>query len=158
MNLKVDDLIASITNRSSVIIKGKEFSPIAKAIYVTQSAPDTQYAKIFFEGHYALVISPDDEFMYFGRDCGNLGDDLPGRVSFVHNGLEYTKVAEDYQVVLELAFGTPISTEGEVTFWDYESSGDSGHIISLGLVTRTQRRADIVAEVLSSGDVSVQPA
>lgn len=150
------NLIRAITKNSTVVVKGQPYKPIGKATYVTQSAPQTRYVKVFMEGHFALVISPDDNFMYFGRDLGNIGDGLPSTQEFTYTGETYKKTAEDYQIVISLNFGDPNLIEGEVVFWDFESVENPDHVISLGLVQRTKQRADIVAEVLREEDVSVQ--
>ena len=59
-------LIESIKENSKIRIKGKEYKVLAKVLYVTESETKNWYAKIQLENHYVLVISPYDDYMYFG--------------------------------------------------------------------------------------------
>jgi hypothetical protein len=153
--LSMWDIVKAITPSCSLAISGDRFSPVAKVLYVTQSAPLKKYAKIFDARHHVLVISPGDDLAYFGRDAGNLGDDLPTQHRFDFEGQAYERVMEDYQIVVEFEFGDPAATEGEVRFWDYESTSHRGCLISLGLVVKTQSRSDIVARIVTRSDIVV---
>ena len=68
---------------------------------------------------------------------------------------KYKKIAEDYQIVKELVFGSPLGTEGEVRFIDYECEDDDGKLISVGLIVRNSKRADIVAKTLELKDIGL---
>ncbi|MFC2108365.1 hypothetical protein ACFLS5_02780 [Candidatus Bipolaricaulota bacterium] len=133
-------------------IEGLELKAIGKSTYVTQSQPDTAYVKAFFEGHHALVICPEDQLAYFGRDVGSIGICEPMPESLVYQGELYSLVEHDYQIVKELVFGSPLDVEGEVEFWDYECLSDKNRVLSLGVAVRTGKHSDIVATVLSSLD------
>ena len=145
-------LIESIKENSALIVKGKEYQVLAKVLYVTESETEKWYAKIQLENHYVLVISPYDSFMYFGYvgDAMPCGFPSPEKLEF--NGVLYQKDADDYQIVKEFVFGDCMAMEGEVQFSDYSCEDK---IISLGLVTRTGKRADVYAEVVEIGEVEV---
>lgn len=138
-------LIEKIGPESRLVIGGTTFAVLGKSFFVTESNPGSRYAKIFCERHRVLLISPDDGLLYFGQDRGNLGDDLMTRDSFSYEEHLYKRVAADYQIVVEACFGDPLETEGEVHFVDFMDKAETGSI-SLGLVMRTQKRADVVAQ------------
>lgn len=148
-------LIESITKDSFVKVKDNVYRPIAKVFYVTQNAPESEYVKIFMEEHFALVISPKDEYMYFGKDEGAVSSTFPTPTVLKYKRKKYRKLVDDYQIVKRVDFGDVLETEGEVEFIDYENESDANSILSVGLIVRTQKRADIVAEVIELNDITV---
>jgi len=150
MESKLDMIIQG----SIVSVKGTAYIPIAKAKYVTEQKPKDWYAKIFFKNHLVLVISPSDNFAYFGKDIGSIGVKPPFKSIIEYQNCRYKRVTKDYQIVKSLDFGSPLETEGEVKFWDYQSD-DENHLLSLAIVQRTQKRSDIVADVISPSDILV---
>lgn len=146
------NLIQSITESTKLLIKGIEYSVIAKVIYVTENEPIKWYAKIQLENHYVLVISPFDDYMYFGYVGIPIQCDFPTPNFLIYNGKTFNKEADDYQIVREFVFGDCLNMEGEVKFSDYSCDNE---IISIGLITRTNERADVYAEQLSIDDITV---
>lgn len=149
------EFIQNLSERRFVTINSNKYKISAKSIYVTESNPVDWYAKIFFEDHHVLVMSPADDFIYFGKDVGSIGIEEPFGEIISYRGKKYVKVAEDYQIVKKLEFGSPITTEGEVKFGDYECESDNKDILSLGTITRTRKRADIVARVIRLSDITL---
>jgi len=145
-------LIEAIKENSKIRVQGKEYNVLAKVFYVTESETKNWYAKIQLENHYVLVISPYDDFMYFGYVGDAMPCEFPSPETLEFEGNIYKKDADDYQIVKQFVFGNCLTMEGEVLFSDY-SYDDK--IISLGLVTRTGQRADVYAEVIEIGDVEV---
>jgi len=146
------DLIDAIYKDSILEINGHKYKAIAKVKYVTETETNNWYVKIQLEGHYVLVIAPFDEYMYFGKIGETYPCDFPIPDSILYNGESYTKDAEDYQMVKEFMFGDFLSMEGEVRYADF-SCDES--IISLGIILRTQKRADVYAEVIDLDDVKI---
>lgn len=145
-------LIEAIKENSKIRVQGKEYNVLAKVFYVTESETKNWYAKIQLENHYVLVISPYDDFMYFGYVGDAMPCEFPSPETLEFEGNIYKKDADDYQIVKQFVFGNCLTMEGEVLFSDY-SYDDK--IISLGLVTRTGQRADVYAEVIEIGDIEV---
>lgn len=146
------ELIESIKENSIIKVKNKEYRVLAKVFYVTQSEAEKWYAKIQLENHYVLVISPYDDFMYFGYVGNTMQCDFPSPEILEFEGNVYKKDADDYQMVKHFVFGNYLTMEGEVLFSDYSYEDK---IISLGLITRTGQRADVYAEVLERSDIEV---
>lgn len=146
------NFLANINEGTILRILGKEYEVKAKVKYVTETETVNWYAKIQLNDHHVLVVAPFDDYMYFGfvgepQPCG-----FPSPDHIIYEGKSYKKDAEDYQIVKEFVFGDFLSMEGEVRFADY-SREDS--LISLGLVVRTQERADVYATVINLSDVEI---
>lgn len=146
------ELIEKIHEGSVLKISKKEYRVLAKVKYVTESETTNWYAKIQLENHYVLVVAPFDNYMYFGHVGAPYPCDFPAPNSIEYNGKSYSKDAEDYQIVKEFVFGNFLNMEGEVRYADF-SCGDS--LISLGIILRTQERADVYANVIDLADVKV---
>ncbi|MBD5145456.1 MAG: hypothetical protein HDT21_06030 [Ruminococcus sp.] len=145
-------LIEAINENSQIRIQGKDYKVLAKVFYVTESETEKWYAKIQMQDHYVLVISPYDNYMYFGYVGDVMQCDFPSPETLEFKGNLYKKDAEDYQIVKEFVFGNYLTMEGEVKFSDYSCEDK---IISLGLLSRTGERADVYADVIEIGDIEV---
>jgi hypothetical protein len=153
------DKIATFTKRihqgTKVTIRGDTYEAIGAIKYVTVGEPANPYTKVFFPSHRVLVLCPADDYAYFGS-CGEpLDVPVPGPERLSLQGRQYQRVVTDYQLVFEILFGDLLDMEGEVAFTDYEECSGGDGLISLGLVSRDHRRADVVASVLSDADIQV---
>lgn len=146
------ELIEKIREGSILKINKNEYRVIAKVKYVTESETKNWYVKVQLEGHHVLVIAPFDDYMYFGYVGSPYPCTLPAPNAIEFNGKLYLKDAEDYQIVKEFVFGDFLTMEGEVQYADF-SCGNS--LISLGIILRTQKRADVYAQVINLADVSI---
>jgi hypothetical protein len=147
------DFIKKIKESSTLTIHGQKCKPVAKVHYVTVDNPDNEYIKVFFERHFVLVVSPNDNYMYFGKDMGCVLEEYPTPDEFSYNGQSYNKIVMDYQIVNSIEFGNPAETEGEVEFIDYE--GEDNNLISIGKIARNGNRADVVANVIDLTDITI---
>lgn len=145
-------LISKIIEGSSVKINGEKYKVLGKVFYVTQGDPESLYAKFLLEDHHVLVIVPTDKVAYFGKNEGRLVEfDLYSpKVEF--KGKLYEQVNHDYQIATHIEFGSPLEVEGEVEFWDYEVEN---LIISVAVVSRDKKRADVVAQYISYDEIKV---
>ena len=139
------NLIEKIKSGSVLEICGEIHQVLAKVKYLTETETVNWYAKIQLENHFVLVIAPYDVGAPY--PC-----EFPAPNTITYNGKTYSKDVEDYQIVKEFVFGDILSMEGEVKYTDY-SCDDL--IISLGIVLRTQKRADVYARVISLTDVNL---
>ncbi len=150
------NLIEKISEGTRVIVCGESHIAKTKTLYVTEGELNNWYAKIVFEDHSILVIAPYDDFMYYGRIENVFGDgsNFPNTLSY--NEKTFEKAAEDYQIVKELVFGNPLIAEGEVMYADYSSEDDEEVLISLAVVSRTNKRADVVANIITLENVDLE--
>ena len=147
-------LIEKITEGSTIKIKGEAYKALTKTIYSPISDTSLTYVKIVLSGHDVLVIIPYLDFVCLGHVENIFGSGKVFPDSIIYNEIEFTKLDEDYQIVRDLVFGDPMIAEGEVFYADYANE-NSDISISLGLISRTNERADIVQKVLSIEDVKV---
>ena len=146
------NLIKSIYEGAILEIAKHKYRVLAMARYVTESDTDKWYVKIQLENRYVLVVAPYDAYMYFGQVGKPYPCNFPAPNSIEYHGELYTKDAEDYQIVKEFLFGDVLTMEGEVKFADFSYRD---HLISLGVVQRTQERADVYAKNICLTDVRV---
>lgn len=146
------NLIEEINKDSIISIKGKKYHVIAMVKYVTEKETSNRYVKIQLENHFLLVIAPFDNCIYFGHVGTEYPCDFPTPNSIEYNGKIYLKDSEDYQIVKEFIFGNFLDMEGEVKYADF-SCWDS--LISLGIVSRTNKRSDVYANIITLKDISI---
>lgn len=146
------EFIQKIHEDSVIKIKEHEYRVLAMVKYVTEKETSNRYVKIQLENHFMLVIAPFDNCMYFGRTGSEYPCDFPTPNSIKYNGKIYSKDSEDYQIVKEFIFGNFLDMEGEVKYADF-SYWDS--LISLGIISRTSKRSDVYADIITLKDVSI---
>ncbi|GHU40027.1 hypothetical protein FACS1894190_06410 [Spirochaetia bacterium] len=146
------DFLKQIIEGSTIGYDGKKYKVLGKAVYTTKNDPLSIYAKILLENHHVLVIAPADNIAYFGKNVGELSEFSTFAQNVSYQGKEYSRKDSDYQIVLNLEFGSPIEVEGEVKFWDYEVDDE---IISIAIVSMDKTRADVVAKYISFSDLTV---
>lgn len=149
-------LIDQITENSTIHVCGEKHFVKSKTFYVTEGEQANWYAKMVFEDHSILVIAPFDEFMYFGRIENIFGDGESFPEEITYKGIKFAKVAEDYQIVKQLVFGSPTVAEGEVVYADYSSDEADEVVLSLAVVSRTKNRADVIARVVELNDIELR--
>lgn len=145
--------IEKIQQDMPIEICGEKHIVKTKTFYVTETEKNNWYAKFVMEDHSVLVIAPFDDFMYFGRihNIFGSGDDFNDFIEY--DGDKYEKQTEDYQIVKQLVFGDPIIAEGEVHYADYGCENKEELLISLAVVSRTKKRADIIAQVITLDEI-----
>lgn len=149
------NLIERITENCAVSVCGEKHYVRSKTLYVTEGELTNWYAKMVFEDHSILVVAPFDEFMYFGRIENIFGDGWEFPEEIEYNGVKFEKAAADYQIVKHLVFGDPLVAEGEVEYADYSSEDAEEVVLSLAVVSRTKKRADVVAKVVEMADIEL---
>lgn len=145
-------LLNKIIEGCSVRINGEKYRVLGKTLYVTQKEPESLYAKILLDDHQVLVLAPSDKVAYFGKNVGKLTefDFYPLEVEFGRK--VYKQINHDYQITTNIEFGSPLEVEGEVEFWDYEVED---LIISVAVVSRDKKRADVVAQYILYNEIEV---
>lgn len=146
------ELIENIKENTILNIKWKGYKVIAKVKYVTEKETSKRYAKIQLENHYVLVIAPYDNYMYFGYVWEQFPCEFPAPNTIEHDWKIYSKDSEDYQIVKEFVFGNVLKMEGEVKYADFSNWN---LLISIGMITRTKKRADIYAETIEIKDLYI---
>ena len=147
------NILDKIKEGCTILVENEKYKVISKVLYVTQNDSQAVYAKMILEGHNILVISPQDEIAYFGKNEGTLPEFSQYCEKVSYKGKSYEQVNHDYQIVVGIEFGNPLDVEGEVEFWDYENDSN---IISVAVVSRSKVRADVVAKYISFDDIVIE--
>ena len=145
-------ILDKIKEGCTILIGNNKYKVISKVLYVTQNDPNAVYAKMILEEHNILVISPQDEIAYLGKNKGALSEFNQYAEKVLYKGKSFEQVNHDYQIVVTIEFGQTLDVEGEVEFWDYECGDD---IISVAVVSRSKIRADVVAKYISFDDIII---
>lgn len=146
------NILDRITEGCTISIANEKYKVLSKVLYVTQNESQSVYAKMILEKHNILVISPQDEIAYFGKNEGTISEFNQYGEKVIYNGKSFEQINHDYQIVVEIEFGNPLDVEGEVEFWDYENDSD---IISVAVVSRSKERADVLAKYISFDDIVI---
>ena len=145
--------LQAIVKGSVIKYDGKLFDVKGKVLYITEKEPEAKYAKILLNDHNVLVVSPEDNITYIGKNYGQLTDFDGFPQNVVFDGKEYEMVNHDYQIVDRIVFGNPLEVEGEVEFWDYENEDT---IISVAVTSREKIRADVVAKYINIDEITIE--
>lgn len=146
------ELIENIKKNTILNIKWKDYQAIAKVKYVTEKEATKRYVKIQLENNYVLVIAPYDNYMYFGYVGEQFPCKFPAPNTIEYKWKTYSKDSEDYQIVKEFVFGNMLNMEWEVQYTDFSNWNS---LISLGIIKRTNERADVYAETIELKDVLI---
>lgn len=143
-----------------IVIQGKEIRICGMAQFTTVNYPNDTYYKIIFTDHTGLVILPAQQQVYFSK--GALGkaegitDEMIGKQEITFVGQPYSLVNKnDYQIVKRVYVGSHKDIEGECRFSDYESKDGTKKMLSLGWLSYTGRRADVLANLIDIADITV---
>lgn len=147
------NILEKIVEGCKITIKDKQYNVYGKTLYVTKNEPNNVYSKILLEDSNVLVIIPKEEIAYFGKNLGRIENFNSFNDVVEYNEKKYSLVNHDYQIVLKVEFGNILELEGEVEFWDYEIDNS---VISVGIVSRDRKRADVLAEYIPLSDIKVE--
>ena len=121
--------------------------------------PTNSYANVYFKyilsGHKILVVIPTDNMIYLGKIVKEFENNQIFSDSIDYNNHTYFKIASDYQIVKCVEFGNPQDVEGEVLWADYLCEEVPETYISCAYVPKTNSRADIVGEIITTDGISI---
>lgn len=149
----MNELINQLTEGKKIIINNTEYIVKTKTWYSLKEDDKTRYIKCELSNNKVLVIIPDDNLIYIGQVVNDLNYE---RVSFDvlhYNEFVFDKTGEGHQYIVNIEFGNEEEIEGNCTFEDYESGRN---IISLGLLTDKNERADVYAEIIDIEDIKIK--
>lgn len=147
--------LLNLKENQDIIIFGEIYSVLSKTVYVTEESAD-EYIKYLLSGHKVLVVIPSDNLIYFGGMQKEFEEGNHFSEYLYFEGVKFNKVASDYQLVKCVEFGDPRNVEGEVFWADYQSTEINDIYISCAFVLKTNKRADIVAKILTNSDITLK--
>ncbi len=146
----MEELINNIKENVKININGKDYIVKTKTLYGIEEDEDAYYYKCILNTGDTLVIIPDDDLIYIGKEIGNLKFRRPEESVLFYNENLFVKVGDGNQFIKNIEFGTGI--EEKCIFEDFVSQDQ---IISLGYLPDEERRADILADIIDIKNIKV---
>ena len=137
----MEELINNIKENVKININGKDYIVKTKTLYGIEEDEDAYYYKCILNTGDTLVIIPDDDLIYIGKEIENLKFRRPEESVLFYNENLFVK---------DIEFGTGI--EEKCIFEDFVSQDQ---IISLGYLPDEERRADILADIIDIKNIKV---
>ena len=122
----MEELINNIKENVKININGKDYIVKTKTLYGIEEDEDAYYYKCILNTGDTLVIIPDDDLIYIGKEIDNLKFRRPEESVLFYN---------------------------EKCIFDDFVSQDQ--IISLGYLPDEERRADILADIIDIKNIKV---
>ncbi len=146
----MEELINTIKENVKININGKDYIVKTKTLYGIEEDEDAYYYKCILNTGDTLVIIPDDDLIYIGKEIENLKFRRPEESVLFYNENLFVKVGDGNQFIKNIEFGTGI--EEKCIFEDFVSQDQ---IISLGYLPDEERRADILADIIDIKNIKV---
>lgn len=144
-------LIKAINQETVLQIMDNTYHVLSKAFYISKNEK-SKYVKLVLSGNKCLVIIPSDELLYLGEIINPLPYSLNEKF-IQYDSSTYKNIGRDYQIVDHVEFGNIY--EKECDFADYEEINGS-RMISLAILSVDQKRADVLATILSIDQISIK--
>ncbi len=148
----MQELINSLLENRQIMIKNKVYTVKTKTWYAIEEDTSTSYVKCELSDNKVLVIIPEDNLIYVGKIIENLKYERISEDKIKYNNIIFNKTGEGYQFIVNIEFGDKEIVEGKCIFEDYESSN---HVISLGILTDKDKRADVYADMIHQKDIKI---
>lgn len=146
----MEELINNIKENVKININGKDYIVKTKTLDGIEEDEDAYYYKCILNTGDTLVIIPDDDLIYIGKEIENLKFRRPEESVLFYNENLFVKVGDGNQFIKNIEFGTGI--EEKCIFEDFVSQDQ---IISLGYLPDEERRADILADIIDIKNIKV---
>ena len=148
----MEDLIKSLFQGTIIKIKNSIFEVKTKTFYTIEEDKNVLYVKCELSNNKMLVMIPEDNYMYVGEVIKNIKYEQRDIETIIYKNEEYKKIGEGHQIIVNIEFGKEDEVEGKCQFEDYEFGNK---VISLGILTDKNERADVYAQVINIDDIKI---
>ncbi len=149
----MEKLINSLSENKQIRIKNEQYTVKTKTWYTIEEDTTTSYIKCELSGNKALVIIPEDNLIYIGKVIENMKYEKISEDKIKYNNIIFNKTGEGHQFIVKIEFGDVEVVEGRCIFEDYEAGNN---IISLGILTDKNIRADVYADIITVEDIEIK--
>lgn len=146
------NLINKLKLGTKLIINNFEYQVKTKTWYTIEEDNSSKYIKCELTNNKVLVVIPDDNLIYIGEVINNLQYKRLSPTSLQYENKIYNKTGDGNQYVLNIEFGELNEVEGKCQFEDFESEDN---IISLGILTDSNKKADVFAQIIDLDDIEL---
>lgn len=148
----MERLINSLAKDKEIIIKGETYTIKTKTWYSTEEDKENQYVKCTLSRNKVLIIIPEDNMVCIGEVIGNMEYKRLTTEKIEYNNKVFCKTGEGHQFITNIEFGKEKEIEGKCIFEDYENGNK---VISLGVLTDKNVRADVYANIVEIKDIKI---
>lgn len=145
-------LIDELKENTKITIKSMTYLVKTKTWYSIEEDKETSYVKCELSNHKVLVLIPEDNLIYLGEVIEDMKYEKIGEETIRYLNQDFHKTGEGHQFIKKIEFGKKEEVEGRCIFEDYEAEDK---IVSLGVLTEKEKRADIYADILKIEDIVV---
>lgn len=145
-------LIDNLRENEVIMIKKKPYIVKTKTWYSIEEDKNTSYIKCELSDNKVLVIIPEDNLIYIGKIIENMKYEKISENTIIYDNIIYTKTGEGHQFITNIEFGNKNEVEGTCIFEDYEAENN---VISLGVLTDENKRADVYADIIQIEDIQI---
>lgn len=149
----METLINNLKQNRCITIKEEQYIVKTKTWYSIEEDDTTSYVKCELSDNKVLVIIPEDNLIYIGKVIENMKYERISSEEIKYKDIIFNKTGEGHQFVVNIEFGDKDEIEGRCTFEDYEAENN---IISLGVLTDKDIRADVYANIVLVEDIVVK--
>lgn len=145
-------LINDLTRNKKIMIKGETFIVKTKTWYSIEEDKTTSYIKCELSDNKVLVIIPEDNSIYVGKVIKDMRYEKISDEKIKYDNTIFEKTGKGHQFITNIEFGNEEEVEGRCIFEDYEAENT---IISLGVLTDINIRADVYADIIQIDDIEI---
>jgi hypothetical protein len=145
-------LLSKLIPNCNIKILNKDYNVLTKTHYSTEEDNEASYIKCELTDDKVLVIVPDNNYIYIGSVIKNMKFNRESENIILYNSKKFNKTGSGHQYIKSIEFGDKNKVEGECEYEDYECENE---IISLGILTEKNVRADVYAKVISMEDIEI---
>lgn len=149
----MEELINSLLENRQIMIKNEQYRVKTKTWYTIEEDTTSSYVKCELSGDKVLVIIPDDNFVCIGKVIEDMKYERISNDKIKYNNTIFNKTGEGHQFIVNIEFGDEKEIEGKCIFEDYEASNN---VISLGILTDKNIRADVYSDIIKIEDIEIK--
>lgn len=157
----LSQLIVSVSNSPAIKVRNELKKIVGMSRFATKNYPDGEYIKIVLDDHsLMLIVIGEKEIYYTDMPLGkieSISDDMVATADKLNfQGKDYEVVNQnDYQFVLQKYVGGINDIEGECIFSDFVPTDGSKAMLSLGIISATNERADVYCELIKLDEIEL---
>ncbi len=149
----MEKLINSLLENGQIMIRNKQYILKTKTWYTIEEDTSTSYVKCELSDNKVLVIIPDDHLIYIGKVIEDMKYEKITDDKIKYNNIVFNKTGYGHQFIANIEFGDKELVEGRCIFEDYESVNN---VISLGILSDKNIRADVYADIITIEDIEIK--
>jgi hypothetical protein len=146
----MNKLLNEIKSFRKINIENEDYFVKTMAKHSIKEDDSVLYYKFEPSNDKVIIIIPDDNFIYLGEVIADMEYDRINENQIKYKNQIFNKVGAGTQFVKEIIFGTEEEVERDCIFEDFQLNNE---IISLGILTDKNVKADVYARVIDKNTI-----